>query len=453
MLISEGLAEFTAKVEYGALPREVVRLAKERILDTLGAAVAGEADWELKEPFLNACRGMGTGDCAVLGSGKREFPTARAAMINATFAHAAELDDGHKNAGCHAGAVVVPAALTLGWAQGASGAEILTAVVLGYEVVYRVVAGMTPHQIRKGFHPSGNCDTFGAMAAAGRLMGLSAGQIANGLGFAGLSAAGLMEATVSGQQSKCVQVGNAAYNGIAAALYAREGMAGTVTVFEGKSGFFQAQSQDVDTGAVCRGLGEQYHIGDTYSKLYPTCRHSQPAIEGVLDLMEEYGFGYREVEAVRVGTHQVAMDLTGRITLPESASEAKFSLAYGVALALSQGGVGIGHLGPKYRQDPVVRELAGRVHVEVDPEVQALYPARRGARVQVELKDGRVFQKELYDLKGSPENPIGWKELEQKFTVNLKGSRFESSTRRLAEQIAEFETLERIDGLMGLLCR
>lgn len=115
-------------------------------------------------------------------------------------------------------------------------------------------------------------------------------------------------------------------------------MAGTVTVFEGKNGFFQAQSQDVDTGAVCRGLGEEYHIGDTYSKLYPTCRHSQPAIEGVLDLMEEYGFGYREVEAVRVGTHQVAMDLTGRITLPESASEAKFSLAYGVALALSQGG-------------------------------------------------------------------------------------------------------------------
>ena len=220
MLISEGLAEFTAEVEYGALPREVVRLAKERILDTLGAAVAGEADWELKEPFLNACRGLGTGDCTVFGSGKREFPVARAAMINATFAHAAELDDGHKNAGCHAGAVVVPAALTLGRALGASGAEILTAVVLGYEVVYRIVAGMTPHQIRKGFHPSGNCDTFGAMAAAGRLMGLSAGQIANGLGFAGLSAAGLMEATVSGQQSKCVQVGNAAYNGIVAALYA-----------------------------------------------------------------------------------------------------------------------------------------------------------------------------------------------------------------------------------------
>ena len=323
MLISEGLAEFTAEVEYGALPREVVRLAKERILDTLGAAVAGEADWELKEPFLNACRGLGTGDCTVFGSGKREFPVARAAMINATFAHAAELDDGHKNAGCHAGAVVVPAALTLGRALGASGAEILTAVVLGYEVVYRIVAGMTPHQIRKGFHPSGNCDTFGAMAAAGRLMGLSAGQIANGLGFAGLSAAGLMEATVSGQQSKCVQVGNAAYNGIAAALYAREGMAGTVTVFEGKNGFFQAQSQDVDTGAVCRGLGEEYHIGDTYSKLYPTCRHSQPAIEGVLDLMEEYGFGYREVEAVRVGTHQVAMDLTGRITLPERSRSRK----------------------------------------------------------------------------------------------------------------------------------
>ena len=107
-------------------------------------------------------------------------------------------------------------------------------MAIGYEVVYRIVAHMTPWQIEKGFHPSGNCDTFGAMAVAGKLLKLTETQLAAGLGFSGLFAAGLMEATVSGQRSKCVQVGNAAFNGIAAAYYAREGMDGTTSIFEEK---------------------------------------------------------------------------------------------------------------------------------------------------------------------------------------------------------------------------
>ena len=451
MQISERFAQFIARTDFDSLPEPVIAQAKERILDTVGAAVAGEANWELKDEFLKACTHLGAGDCRIWGSSALTFPVARAAAIHSTYAHAAELDDGHKNAGCHAGAVVVPTALTLGRELGASGKEILAAVAIGYEVVYRIVAHMTPWQIEKGFHPSGNCDTFGAMAVAGKLLKLTETQLAAGLGFAGLFAAGLMEATVSGQRSKCVQVGNAAFNGIAAAYYAREGMDGTTSIFEGKTGFFRAQAQPVDPEAVCRGLGQEYLIGDTYNKLYPTCRHAQPAIEGVLDLAEAHGFGWEDVAEVWVGTHQVAYDLTGKIYKPENTSEAKFSIPYGAALALHEHSVGICHLTEEYRKNPEILGLAALVKVEVDPEVQAVYPKKRGAKVAVTLKSGQRFEEELYDLKGSPKKPVGWKELAVKFRGNLTGVYRKEDIGRLEDMIARLATLGSVDEMMEIL--
>lgn len=451
MEITKEFAKFIAATNYEQLPTDVVTLAKERILDTVGAAIAGEHSWESKKAFLTACRKLEKGDFSVWGSRQKDFPLARAAMINATYAHAIELDDGHKNAGCHAGAVIVPTALTLGQALGKSGKEILNAVVIGYEIVYRIVAQMTPYQIQRGFHPSGNCDVFGAMAVAGKLMGLNEGQLANGLGFAGLSAAGLMEATKSGQQNKCIQVGNAAFNGIVAAYYAEENLEGTTSVLEGKTGFFNAQSQDVNYDEVVRGLGKEYHIGDTYSKMYPTCRHSQAAIEAVLDLESEEKIDWQDVESIWVGTHQVAYDLTGVIKEPHTAAQAKFSMPYGIALALHEHSVGICHLNSKYWDNPVNKELAQLVTVVVDPAVQALYPKQRGAKVRITLKNGRTVEKELYELKGSPKKPVGWTELETKFVANVSGIIEEKKLQTMIKLIHSIETVENISCLTELL--
>lgn len=450
-MLTEKFAKFIEKTKYDDLSEQVVQLAKERILDTIGAALAGEHNWDSKESFLKACGKFDCGETDIIGTGKEKFSLPRAAMINSTYAHAAELDDGHKNAGCHAGAVVVPTAFTMGKALGASGKEILTAAVIGYEIVYRIVAQMTPYQIQKGFHPSGNCDTFGAMAVAGKLMGLNRQQLANGLGFAGLFAAGLMEATVSGQQNKCIQVGNAAYNGIIAAYYAAEDLEGTQTVLEGRTGFFHAQAENVDMDLVCKDLGHTYYIGDTYSKMYPTCRHSQAAIEAVLDLAEEYAFSYEEVACIWVGTHKVAYDLTGIIKEPKKAAEAKFSLAYGVALALHEHSVGICHLTPKYWEDPINKKLASLVTVVVDPEVQSYYPARRGAKVKICLKNGKVYEKELYELKGSPKKPIGWKELEVKFLSNSKDIIQNEDCFQLLEFIKTIDKQENADRIMHII--
>ena len=450
-IIPKRFAHFIAETTYEKLPQDVIQIAKERIMDTLGAALAGASHWEYKENFLQASRKFGKGDTAVITGGAKEFPLARAAMINATFAHGIELDDGHKNAGVHCGAAIIPTALTLGSALGCSGKEILTAIVIGYDIVYRLASNMAPYQIKKGFHPSGNDDTIGSMAVAGKLLNLTENQLEQGLGLSALYASGLMEATVTGQASKCIQVGNAVYNGIAAAYYAQENMEGSLSAFEGKSGFFKAKSENVDPEKVCEGLGEKFLIGDTYSKMYPTARHSQPAIEAVLDLVAEHGFSWEAVEKVWVGTHQVAYDMTGIIKAPKDAGEAKFSLAYGVALALHEHCFGIAHLDERYTQDPINIKLGNLVTVAVDPDVQKLYPKRRGAKVKVYLKDGTVYEKELYDLKGSPGNPIGWKELEQKFRINTESVLPKKEADTLLALIQSMDEASQINPLMDIL--
>lgn len=451
MYLTQQFAKFIVETNYEDLPEQVVYLAKERIMDTIGAAIAGASNWEYAEKLREAVKLMGKGECSVLGSAEKCFPPAHAAMINATYAHSIELDDGHKNAGCHAGAVVVPTALTMGQALGRSGKEIIVAVAIGYEVTYRIASHVNPAQINKGFHPSSNCGAYGAMAVAGKLLGLNEEQLANGLGQAGMLASGTMEATKSGQRSKCVQVGNAAYNGIMAAYLAQSGMEGCLSALEGPNGLFNTQSEAVDVEDVCRGLGEVYTIGDTYNKMYPSCRHAQPGIEAALDLGVAEHIDPDEVESIWIGTHKVAYELTGIIKEPRNSGEAKFSLAYGSAVALREHAFGVTSLMKKCYTDPQTLKLANKVTCEIDPDVQAVFPKKRGAKVRITLKNHTVYEKELYDLKGSPNNPVGWAELKSKFLANAAAMISDGTAESIVQQVGVLETLDSVDSVMDLL--
>jgi 2-methylcitrate dehydratase PrpD len=440
MTICETFAKYINEARYEDLPAEVIAEAKERLLDTVGALIAGYSNWMYAKPFIAASRAMDTGKYKAIGSETGEFSAAKVAMINGTLAHAVELDDGHKNAGCHAGAVVVPAALAVAQAYGASGKDLLLAIVLGYEVTYRIAAGVNPAQLSKGFHPTSNCGIFGAVAAAAKLMGLTTAQTANALGQAGMFASGTMEATISGQSAKCIQVGYAAQGAIQAAMLAKMDIEGCVTALEGKYGLFKLQSENVDDAQICRDLGKAYVISDTYNKMYPTCRHSQPGIEAVIDLSKAYGFTADDVESIKIGTHEVAYNLTGIIKAPKDSGEAKFSLAYGAAIALTEHAFGVTHLTPVYFEDPSILSLAARVDCSVDADIQSVFPKKRGAKVAVTLKDGRNYEKSLFDLKGSPNNPVDWVALEEKFVANALSVFNREQVDRLVSAIKTIET-------------
>ncbi len=446
------LADFIANTNYEDIPAETISVARERLLDTIGAMIAGRAGWAYGDALVEAMQPLGLGNIPVLGpdNGNR-FPAARAAMLDATFAHAIELDDGHTFAGVHAGAVVVPTALVMGAELGASGKEVLTAIVLGYEAVYRMAVAQSPQLIDRGFHPSATCDTVGAMVVAGKLMKLDAQQLANGLGMSALQAAGLMEATVSGQQSKCVMVGNAAYVGICCAYVAQAGLEGCTTAFDGKTGLFKAMSKPIQAEEALKDLGKPFLIDNTYVKFYPTCRHAQPAIEAALNLAEKNGIRPEQVDRVEVGTHRVAYELTGVIHTPQNPGEAKFSIAYGIAAALADGGVAVRHLTEPFYTDEKYLVTAEKVTTTIDEQVNALYPKRRGAKVTIYLKDGSVYTEECYDLKGSPQNPVGFEELRNKFVVAATGFLSDDAIRAVQAKCADLEDETSMRSLLLLL--
>lgn len=452
MELTRILADKIVSTEYDMLPQEIQEKAKERLLDTIGAMIAGRSGWGYAEALLRAVKPLGTGNTAPIGPAEAVYPPARTAMLNATFAHAIELDDGHKFAGNHAGAVVVPTALAIGEAFGREGKEILTAIVLGYEMAYRLAAAQAPKLIDRGFHPSAVCDTPAAAVVAGKLMGLDREQMASCLGMAGLGAAGLMEATVSGQQSKCVMVGNAAMSGITCAYIAKENLEGCYTVYEGKSGLFQAMSGCPEAQQHVGEYGSPWQITETYSKFYPTCRHSQPAIEAALNEARAHNLDYRDVDHVEVGTHHVAMDLTGKIRAPKNPGEAKFSIAYGVAAALIDRGVAVRHLTDAYYTDPKYLELAAKVTTTLDEEVDSNYPKRRGARVKIIMKDGTEYGEECYDLKGSPQNPVGYEAIADKFVTSATGILREETIEQVMEYCETFENVKSVGEFRKLLC-
>ena len=446
------IAEFIANTNYEDIPTETIAVAKERLLDTIGAMIAGRAGWAYGSALVEAMKPLGLGNSPILGPDRESrFPAARAAMLDATFAHAIELDDGHTFAGVHAGAVIIPTALVMGAELGASGKEILTAIVLGYEAVYRMAVAQSPQLIDHGFHPSATCDTVGAMAVTGKLMKLNAQQLANGLGMAALQSSGLMEATVSGQQSKCVMVGNAAYAGIACAYVARVGLEGCTTAFDGKTGLFQAMSKPLRAEEVLKDLGKPFLIGNTYVKFYPTCRHAQPAIEAALNLIEKNSIRPEQVEHIDVGTHRVAYELTGVIHAPQNPGEAKFSIAYGIAAALADHGVAVRHLTEPFYTNERYLETARKVTTTIDEHVNALYPKRRGAKVTICLKDGAVCTEECYDLKGSPQNPVGFEELRNKFVVAATGLLSDNAIRTVLQKCADLEQEKDAGDLLALL--
>ena len=452
MKLTESLAKFIVGTNYSDMPAPVIAAAKERLLDTIGAMLAGRAGWAYGDALIEACRELGSGNYPAIGPDARaQFPAARAAALNATFAHAIELDDGHKFAGVHAGAVIIPTALIMAQECGANGEETLAAIVLGYETVYRLAVSQSPELIEHGFHPSATCDTIGAMAVAGKLMKLDEEHLANGLGRAGLQASGLMEATVSGQQSKCVMVGNAAFNGISCAYISRAGLEGCRSVFEGKTGLFQAMSKSLSANKVMEGIGDPFLITDTYNKFYPTCRHSQPAIEAALDLALAHGLCAEDVERVDVGTHHVAYDLTGQIKYPKNPGEAKFSLPYGVAAALYDHGVAVRHLTREYYTQEKYLTLSNKVFVRIDKDVDALYPRRRGAVVRITMKDGQFYEKSCYDLKGSPQNPVGFDELVRKFNTAASGLLSQEVADEVRTRCASFEKESGTAELLSLL--
>ena len=361
-----------------------------------------------------------------------------AAFVNAISAHVLELDDGHRGAQIHLGAVIFPTAIAISEAYDLTGKEFLEGVIVGYEVGILLGQIVNPKHRDKGFHTTGTIGTFIAGVVASKLLKLDENQTLNALGLCGTQAAGLLESDHGGSMGKVLHAGKAAYNGILSAFLARNGFTGSGTIFEGDEGFLKAmvlddENQDISDFSFESALKDigKVRVRDIYFKKYPFCRHLHSSIDTALKLKASIGDEYDHIENIAVKTYSVAAEHNN--FRPKNIEELKQSLPYAVAIALVVGEVGIddinqlieyGLLDNYSTVDKVnsIKTLANKMILISDDKLNELYPDKRPSNVVIKLdKNFRngIFQNITFLPKGDFENPFQLRELIDKFkTLN-----------------------------------
>ncbi len=272
------LAALAADIRTTGLPAELRKDVARRVLDLLGNSLAAH-DQPSARVVTEVARNW-SGAAAANGIGTRErFPAATAALVNGTLAHSMDSDDTHLPSVLHPSASVIPAALAVGEAVGASGAAVLDAAGVGIEIVVRLGMGGYDEELgnseffERGQHATTICGAVGSAAAAAMLYGLETEGIADAMGIAASFGAGLLEANRTGGTVKRTHCGWAAHSGVTSAEFARAGLTGPPTVIEGRFGFLHAFCGDrADTAKVLDGLGEHWELPGIFFKPYP-CNH------------------------------------------------------------------------------------------------------------------------------------------------------------------------------------
>ena len=230
--LTRSLAEFAADFPGAGIPATARDAVARSLLDTLACAVAGLAEESTRTLIDTVAPEAPAGPCTAIGL-DRPIAARDAALISGSAAHALDYDDTHDLAVLHAGVAVIPAALATAEALGASGRALLDAIVVGYDVQVRVALAATRAPGHTGWHYTSACGIFGAAAAAGRLLGLTAGQMGSALGLASSQSSGTLQSEHDGTWAKRLQPGLAASGGILAARLAARGAGGNLQVFSG----------------------------------------------------------------------------------------------------------------------------------------------------------------------------------------------------------------------------
>src|SRR6476646_5664944 len=443
---TDTIVRFASALRYTDLSDEVRYYARRHLLDTVGVMIAGAPGDVASnaEKMLEAVRAGGS--IPVPGRAKRH-DLLDAAFLGGTAAHGIELDDGYRVGSAHCGCTVVPAALSVGYERAISGAQLIEAVVAGYEVAICLARACAPDLRQRGFHPTSAVGPFGAAMATAKLRGLNATQCANALGIAASSAAGLFAFVAGGGDIKRLHAGHASREGMQAALLAEQGTEGPPNVIEGRDGFMQAFAFGrIDKARpITLPPTAEYGITDCYIKPYACCRHIQPAVEATFQLLNDEKIAFEDIREVEVETYKIAAE-HAHVPWDDFAS-AQLSFPYLVGLAARYRGIKFEHFDEKTRQGPAFAAFADKITVSAPAEIDQLYPRLRPARVTVTTPKGK-FVRQADEAWGSRLVPLDDEGLIAKF-LGLVGPMFgEAGAKDLSERLW---TIDKADDMAPLV--
>jgi len=401
------LAKYYSSLKSSDMPFDVLNKTRRVFIDFLSCLAVGAQVSEFAGIWNAYVIGLsGREEATILGKGKK-VPAMNAAAAMGIMAHAIELDDGHRWGTSHPSVAVIPAVIAVGEREKSSFPDMLSAMIIGYDVMLRSARAINPSHLKRGFHSTGTCGSLGAAAGCAHLLKLDAAGFGHAISLGGLQSAGLQEMLHDNPGIKPLQPGKAAMAGVLAADLAKLGARGPGSLYEGEHGWLKAMcGNEYSRAALTDNLGSRWEIMLTYTKLYPTCRHCHAAIDLARMAKKDLQCTIEQIKKIEISTYSLGFFEVGRIVYPENLEEAMFSLAFSVTLAFELGNVRLADYTDATIADPRLKKLAAKVSIKIDEEMDAKYPEERGARMRVLLKDGRIFDHKIPIAKGEPENPV-----------------------------------------------
>lgn len=406
------LAQFAATLKWDDVPEAVQCKAEDLWVDWFGSVLAGQSARPVQSIARFALsQGPAQGPCEVIGRRSTTSPM-MAALANAAASHVAEQDDVHNGSVFHPAAVVFPPTVAVAQSIGASGAQLMAACVAGYEVGIRVgeFLGRSHYKI---FHTTGTAGTLAAAAAVGNLLGLTPAQMQHALGSAGTQAAGLWEFLRTAADSKQLHTAHAASAGLTAAYLAKDGFTGAQDIFTGPQGLAAGMSTDANPAKLTEGLGTRWATAETSFKWHASCRHTHPAADALLQVMQHNGLQPADLAQVTCHVHQGAIDVLGPVVNPSTVHQSKFSMGTVLGLAARFGFAGLSEFDAHF-QAPETVALRDKVVMQLDREVDQAYPQRWIGKVTVTTTDGRTLHGRVDEPKGDPGNTLSRAEITDK---------------------------------------
>ncbi|MFQ5854076.1 MAG: MmgE/PrpD family protein [Anaerolineae bacterium] len=449
------LASYAVGLHFQDLPPRIVRQAMQSILDSVGCMVGGSR-MTPSQVVLKTLGGLTTaiGECTVVGTPWRA-PLPWAVYANAYFSNALDFDDTHELIG-HPGATIVPPAISLAEDLNASGRDLLTAVVAGYEISVRIGMATKPSPEQGalviGFS---TWQIFGAATVAAKLLGLNTNQFAHALAIAATNAS-VPFVRKSGRKERPYawvknNYGWASMGGLVAAQLAAQGFRGNLTILDGDNGFWRmAGSDQCDWAAFTDGLGSRYVIEEVAFKPYPACRHTHSTIDAITELMTQERLTPSTVREITVESDsQLIQDFM--VDVPDDIIDAQFSVPYVAAMAVLGKTPGYDWLNTANLTDDEVLSVASRVRGVSGTEFRSSDGVGRRVRVALTTAGGQQHVVSVDVPSGDPEAPLSDDALATKFEVLTSPILGHEKSQALRAQINALENAHNSDWIPTLL--
>ena len=447
-MVTTELANHAVATRFHELPPEVVDRTKALFRDALGVGLYASIETLWGRMITDfALQETEHGTSTVVGSGRRSSASA-AALANGTLFLGYELEDTSQHIFGHIGPPTIGAALAVAEKVNASGADLITAVTAGYEVMGRIGRVLSKKLILSGLHPTANLGAFGAATAAAKLLDLDVTGMLNTLGLASVQAGGTMQSLNEGAMSRRLYGGRPAQSGVVAAELARRGFTGPHQALEGLQGFAKAYTgAEIDWRPTLHALGDRFEVLQTTSKPHACCQIFHSAIDAVNALRTTHDLSPAEVEEI-VGEIKYISPIHAD-TDPKTVVGAQYSLPYCLAAALYTGNVGPAAFSEAMMKDPGIRATAARVRTDYPEDLQ--HGETFSARVAIRLKSGTTHRLAVSYPKGDPRNPLSPQELDSKFQELAEFRLPGAQVAALSNVCDELETLTNLTSLVSLL--